>query len=491
MLVLSTRFPIKPDLTHQKFVEMVTEWVKGSPYYNLERIKWNGDAEYTIRSGCASLSILQEENQLTAIHLVNTGRGITWTNDYILRQCEDCDSNLSVQLYRDAENDITYVPQSFHLPRLPKMILNRNYGGKDEDFDTSSKPVPVDNNNIEFIAKLINGKLCHQMPVVYVSMGWLDRLPINIERLAQGLLGIAHVFFETSSDISHSLRLMTNGENPYNGAIHIYFSSASSLRLLPRQFVDNNAMEEEVKKSIISRLCQLSIGEDYSWSFLKHNRLEKKLISLTEESASKLHYIQEERKSSEELLEELNQKYQEEINDRKQYEQTANQLIQNYKEEINKLRSSIAQLNGKIMSLEHALQTSDTGLLLNYGIEHDLFESEQREMAIEALKNALDALPPEALRRRHVYESILGANKSTGKLQERRQLMRRALDTYTRLDAGTKRALHDAGISVSDGKTHYRLIYADDSRYTDTLSKTPSDGCGSKNQRSDLCRKFL
>lgn len=485
MLVYATKFPVTSELTHSKFVELAVEWAKSSYHYKLEHLAWRGELTLQEHSPAADFCVSCEDPDCSAVHLVHREDGIFWINDYILRTGPGGGGTLAVQLYREASGDTGYIPERFKLPRLPRMILEGGYGGVDGVFRTTGRSELVDSRHVRTVAQLINGELDYQMPVVYVSLGWNGHYAVDPELLASELIGVAHVLRESDRDVSNCLRELTDGHNPYYGAVHIYYSPQADQRLLPIRRGEASNLQRDVVDMLLKRVRQLRIDDEFTWEYLERRRLQGHMERLKRENRDSLEAEREERQSVEERCRDLQRQVEDAM-------QTAEATIELYQQENEQLKQKIYDLNRTISSLDRSAQQAEGALLLCRGGERDLFPGEQRAMVLDALEQILEHMPPEILRRRHVLQSVLTANKlDEDVLGERRAAVSSALKNFKRMDPGTQRLLKEAGFELENGKNHYRLVYFGDDRYRDSLAKTASDTRGGMNSASDLIKRFL
>lgn len=59
MIIFSTKFYVKQELTMEKFIELAFDWINGSPHYGFNAICWNGEPLYEIETEKQKLSIVQ------------------------------------------------------------------------------------------------------------------------------------------------------------------------------------------------------------------------------------------------------------------------------------------------------------------------------------------------------------------------------------------------------------------------------------------------
>ena len=125
------------------------------------------------------------------------------------------------------------------------------------------------------------------------------------------------------------------------------------------------------------------------------------------------------------------------------------------------------------------------------GEEEDFFTDEIKDVVLSALTEALTNAPTPS-RYRDILSDIIEENNYSRILENRKTELKNALKSYQRMTSTIKQKLSELGIEIisEDGK-HYKLGYYNDSRYIETLSKTPSNDRGIKNTISQIINKFF
>ena len=70
--------------------------------------------------------------------------------------------------------------------------------------------------------------------------------------------------------------------------------------------------------------------------------------------------------------------------------------------------------------------------------------------------------------------------------QHIRAMLKKIFKQYRRMNASIRRALAEIGITVVEGRKHYKLYYNNDDRYCFPLPKTPSGSRTGQRCISDL-----
>lgn len=474
MLIFSTKLYVKKELTNECFIDMVIQWAAGSPNYSFSGLAWNNEEEYTVESEdkAQKLTILNY-NETILVRLINRNRKIIWTNEYVLTS-RDGKRILSVQLYNDAEDVSAKMPNTFKCPRLLKTIIKDGYGDLDNGLDTNDKCLIITKENIDIIKNIILDNNEYMMPVVYVtSTIFNSEFLLNYEDLAKDLAGVAHVLVEKDNTITKKLRSETEGHNPYDAGVQIYFCKGSSQRLLPSYFINGEDFRKEVSNAVFRRLILSKIDDDLSFSKIHISK------------------VIENGKRNEKYNVELNKLFEDEL-------KAKENDLEARKHHIQELEAKISTMQSKIMHLEQRVSGSgdkkiNDGLIL-LSQEYDLYEGEQKDTILKILKNEHRKMGGNAnqksTRKYHIIQSIIQNNEMCDKSSEIASEIRRIFSGDLKLTSAMRRDLGNLGFRIEE-RVHYRLTYKDDERYAFTMSKTSSDKRAAKNLRSEILKMLF
>lgn len=277
MLVFSTKLYVKEQLTDDIFINKAISWVQGGNNYRFGQFKWDKNEEFIVKSEDGSQTFLiNRYSDAVVIHLVNTDDKIIWTLDFVLIS-KNGKRILASFLYNDAVDMSVKLPQRFNRPYLLKELVAEGWGEADGELHTNNIPYIITQDNINIAEKLIMGKSEYMMPVVYVSAKKNnDGIYIDSDELAKDLAGVAHVMVEESCECTHILKNMTDGKNPYNGAVQIFFALDITQRILPKFYKNSGQFRKAVAYSVYKRLILSRIDDEFSCAKLKYNNLVKK-----------------------------------------------------------------------------------------------------------------------------------------------------------------------------------------------------------------------
>ncbi len=461
MIIFSTKFYVKKSLTKDKLIELALQWINESPHYELQISSWNGEEVFEVENEKQKFSIIKaDEERIIAIHLENIDEtNVLWTNDFVLEE-GDVTNILVVRLTHDAMDKETKVLRVYNRPRLMKTIINLGYGDVDNGLQISDKPMVINKGNIKLMEDIIEGKADFLLPIVYVTKKFLNNgLMLDVAELAKDLAGTAHVLVEENTCISAELKRLTGGKNPFNGAVHIYYTDKVGTRIIPEEFVDINNFRYSIVDSVCTRLSLLKLEDKYTWGTVKYRKLLLQYHNGQKESS-------ELEKTCEEII--------------KLKEKENSQLIEDLQSELFVLRS-------KVENYEYALQNkkeSNGDDIVIKCEEKDFFKGEIKDFLIEILQEKQGEMEGDAnqmgWRRYHVLKSILKCNKIEGNAVKLANDLKDILSRIDRIDAKDRRRLRELGFEMKEN-SHNKLYFHGDSRYYITLGKTPSDNHAASN----------
>lgn len=175
----------------------------------------------------------------------------------------------------------------------------------------------------------------------------------------------------------------------------------------------------------------------------------------------------------------------------------SNHQLEEAHETIESQRRTIQQLEGKVQSKEimyNSYKSRNGMAILVEGTEHDIYPGEQRDLMVEYLKDKLANLEPYT-RQYHLVKSLLEANPEVGN----RAALRKGIYDCFRGFTGTttmgkvfQTKMRDLGFDIIKGKTHDKLIFHNDDRYSISIPVTPKTGTHDNlNQAGDTVRIIL
>ena len=263
MITFSTMFYVTKELTKEKLIELAFEWINESPHYGFDNISWSGEDLYEEECEKQKFSVVQSnDKKILAIRLENIDDdNVLWTNDFVYEE-RDVNNMLLVRLARDAVDKESIVTRKYNRPRLMKTILKLGYGAEDNNLLISDREIQITKHNLDLAESIIYGRIKYLLPIVYVTKCFVDNVTIlDTKELAKDLAGTAHVVVEENTEITAELKERTNGTNPFNGAVHIYYSDKVGTRIVPDEFSKANAFRFKIVNAVCRRLSLVKVED--------------------------------------------------------------------------------------------------------------------------------------------------------------------------------------------------------------------------------------
>lgn len=473
MLLFSTILKIDKSLTKDAFLNLVIEWNQGSPHEDnvIRNLKWDGSYNQKFGDETISLEFKEYRNEeIVAVRYVKKlDDGIIWKTDYIMNFK---DYKMSIMLDRSFTEDAIGVDPSFTTPLFIKLLIEKGYVVNDNDLPVLMTPHLIDRENASILTAVINGKKFYDLPVVYVSKTFSNNIPIDVDKLAYALKGVAHIFVQGDLGTNTFIREQCNSTNEYNGAIGIYYQSdvVKHKRFLNHEYFDPIITRQNIVKAIINFTNQQSIDPLYTWDGVLTSLLRDRF----ESQKSKRTKAERTKEETEELLDSFSNDFDA------------------LTEENGRLRSSISDLEQELAyyrDIFNNKQASDSSFLSS-GSEKEFFQGEKKEFILSVLSDILQNIQ-NGTRKKHIIQDIIQQNIGENILNHKRDEVKRLLTNYNGLNGKLKQDLKQLGFSVSDDGKHYKLTYFNDNRYTITMAKTPSDGRAGKNNVSEINKKVF
>ena len=243
--------------------------------------------KYGIKTGKESVEIIQIENSL-AIKLIEPQSKMKIETLIVMNfvKGKPCLSYEMEMTTREAHDRIPFSPTKF-------FSFIKDYLKKDAKYAGAQK---ADEIGIEVLSKTIleeNQK--YQLPLIYVSCKKDGSQKIDCEKLGQMLFCSAFVVYENNVDFSKRLAKRTNGRNPYNGAVGIFWKN--------RYRIFTNKESEKDYFQIISKyLVTNPLPQELTFTFIQGKYAEQ-LQATSERAIEELQVeLKNSAKSAEEKL---------------------------------------------------------------------------------------------------------------------------------------------------------------------------------------------
>lgn len=497
MLLFSTMLDINDSLTKDNFIELVIKWNQGSPHADniIKDIEWKGERNIKFEDGRLSLSIEEYRNGNTiAVRYEKKDEdGVIWDTDYVMNFTT---RKMGIRLDRSYLENAVSPNSGFSTPHFISLLIAENYLKKDDDLSISNRPYYIEDEDIEKIADIVNGKR-YRLPVVFVSKTYHDELPVDVNWMASRLKGVAHVLVQQSNCSNLRLRELCDSKNEYYGAIGIYFpmQTESHKKFLYRAYPGSEKQYlERVVNTVISFSNSKLIDPLYTWQGVNHALLRDRLESQKAERAIA------EKARREALYEVLTLK--------EQQESVRSEAIEKAKEEANTIldgfEADMKRLQDQIDELTHTnekLQYENQGLkgkidsiqeqpLLHMGTENEFYPGEIKDLVLASLHDGLSNIESKT-RRYDVVQDIIQANDYQHLSKKRTDEAKKLLKNYNGMNPRIRKGLESLGFEVTHESNHYKAVYYSDDRYIVVYGATPSDSRAGKNNISNTVKKVF
>lgn len=473
MLLFSTILKIDKSLTKDDFLNLVIEWNQGSPHENnvIPNLNWDGSYNQKFGDDTISLEFKEYRNEeIVAVRYVKKlDDGIIWKTDYIMNFK---DYKMSIMLDRSFTEDAIGVDPSFTTPLFIRLLIEKGYVVDDNDLPILMNPHLIGCENLSVLTAVINGTKFYDLPVVYVSKTFSNNIPIDVDKLAYALKGVAHIFVQEDLETNTFIREQCNSTNEYNGAIGIYYQSdvVKHKRFLNYEYFDPTITRQNIVKEIINFTNQQSIDPLYTWDGVLTSLLRDRF----ESQKSKRTKAERTKEETEELLDSFSNDFDA------------------LTEENGRLRSSISDLESELAFYRDAFNkktVNDSGFLSS-GSEKEFFQDEKKELILSVLSDSLANILDDT-RKKYIVQDIIQQNTIKEILSKKREEVKRLLTDYSGLNGKLKQELQQLGFTITEDGKHYKLTYFNDKRYIIHMAKTPSDGRAGKNIVSDINNKVF
>lgn len=497
MLLFSTILSIKENLTKDKFIDLVIQWNQGSPHADniITGIEWNGERNIKFEDGKLSLTIEEYRNgNIIAIRYEKKDEdGVVWDTDYVMNFSTN---KMGIRLDRSYLESAVAPNTNFSTPHFISLLIDGKYLEKDYELEISNKPHLIEDDEIDRVADIVNGKRFH-LPVVYVSKTYHNEDPLDVNLLAKRLKGVAHVFVQQSNCSNMRLRKLCSDKNDYYGAIGIYYpiQTENHRRFLYRSYPGNEKHYlDRIVNTVISHSNARMVESLYTWQGVNHALLRDRLESQREERAAA------EKARREALYEVIALKGQHESVKREALEKAkeeANDILDSFDEEIRRMQEQIDELthaNEKLQyenqGLKAKIDSNQEQPLLFFGTENEFYLGEIKDLILSSLNDQLSNIESKT-RRYDVVQDIIQSNDYQEINKKRVEEARRLLKNYNGMTSKVRKGLEDMGFKVTHEGDHYKAIYYSDERYTVVYGATPSDNRAGKNNVSNTVKKVF
>jgi len=475
MLLFSTILEIDKKLTKNDFINLVIEWnQKGHPESIISDIEWNGErnVRYEDENKCLEIQEYRNKNIIAVRFEKRESDGAVWDTDYIMNFSE---MKMAVRLDRSYIEEALNVDTKFFTPFFISMLIDRGYITKDGNLEVLRTPLVIDEENLDLIVNVINGNAKYKLPVVIITKTFYDEDPVDTNKLAKELKGVAHVLVQKTNCTNRKLKELCNGNNEYYGAIGIYHPNPAigHRRYLYRMSEGiDRILAEKVTRTVMQYSNSQMVGTLYTWFGVNNAILQDRLACKREEN------VEAEigrRKALYELIalkSDLDQT-KESMHKQalKEGKAEADRILDEFEGEMQKKDFEVERLTFELQKKEYEIgwlrvklnSMTDVPVLIA-GDEDDFYPGEVKDFVLSAVKKELSSTETRT-RRYDVLSDVLNANDYEAIGEKRAEEAKRLLSNYSGMTPKLKKGLEDIGF-IFDKSDHQKVKYYGDDRYT-------------------------
>lgn len=462
MVTYTTKFPINELFDKEEFVKTVIKWNQGSKYDRIQKLQWdNKTYECEWVQDNISLSIQEIETEsIVASRLKKEDEHGMWLTDFVLNVLQ---GTIAISVSLETTEFTTDFFPTYYPPFFVKMVMFGEYAGSDHGISVQNKEHLVP-ECLDFFENVVTKKIVSRLPVVYVAKTMDGNDPLDVNKLAFRLQGVAHVLCEPEEGIGFAdLSDELDNVELKAGKVFIFYPShnkKSRILNLTGTSRDSDFLEDRI------------VNDVYNYM---NSRMRKAIDTWDGVSTEKLYII--------------NRKL---LNDHSAIEEENKSLYDIFGEQLEKMEESNVRLSKEVQRLTVELQglrmrysDKDQAPVLYLGEERDLYAGEIREIVLEIMSEYQKTCKEDS-RRWHVISDLMENNEFKGLPEKRREQLKNALRGYKTLNGSLKSLLETLGFEISDDGKHYKWTYYGDHRYVATASKTCSDSRAGMNLSSTI-----
>lgn len=460
MVTYTTKFPTNDLLTKTEFVKTVIKWNCGSKYDKINDLLWDEisfDCSWEQENIVLSIQEISEK-EIIASRLKKEDEHGVWCTDFVL---DNSNKMLSVSVSLETTEFTTDFFPTYYPPFFVKMILFGEYAGDDNGIMVLNKEHSI-SDCMSFFKGIVEKRIISKLPVVYVARTHTGDNPLDVNKLAFRLQGVAHVLCEPDEGVElEGFSDVLDSNDARAGKIFIYYPShnkKSRILNLTGSCQEADYLEDRV------------VNDVYNYM---NSRMRKAIDTWDGVLTEKLHIENKKLLSNQSAIEEEN-----------------NNLYDIFGEQLEKMEESNVKLSNEVQHLTAELQglrmrysDKDKSPVLYLGDEREFYTDEIKEIVLDIMSEYKKNCKEDS-RRWHIISDLLESNEFKGLPEKRKEQLKNALKGYKNLNGSLKGLLETLGFEISDDGKHYKWTYYRDHRYVATAAKTCSDGRAGMNLSS-------
>lgn len=465
MILLNTRFNLEKDFNRKTFMDIVKDWINGSQYLTLtvDDFDFESDVDYQTESEDKTFKIvINNYDSRFIFQVINNDEGSIFDTVYVLDDKSDEHSMFVQQNHTYETYAVGLRDPELKVPNILKTIFWDEYGGMDGSFVTDNKALVFRKSDVKLAESIVKKQVEMINPIVYVSPSQNGLYDVNYDFLAQELMGQAHVVVEGSPRVAQAVREATEGQNPFGGAVNIYFPGGHETRLLPK----GKGFIYEIIRAVRKSLARIEAPENMNPIKLRQSHNLERIKNSTDSEFVEL---------CEEMLAEKDA------------------AIDAIKKELDTVKQELSASRAKSANLQEGFEKSgdvNQNAIVFDMDEKDLYPDERKDIILKILQKEYNMIKDDAnagtSRKCDVLRDVVEHNFPSGTDTGLIDTIKRVLKDGVLSKEGIG-CLQDIGFGVGKtGGDHYKLIFGDDDRYSFICANTPSDNRGAKNLISNI-----
>lgn len=452
MRVLSTKLKMEECFNEQDFIDIVIKWLKkAGPYKTIgeqleQAEKKYGQKFYVEYCDLQTQKIIRDKTTYYMLKLGQDFHNQNWATEIIYTEG---DSKI-VYFHIDCSGDVSLFDEA---PKMRTAII-RDFinSGKiiQPALRISIQPIELSDDTVNIVVESITGKTDSEIPIVFATQ-YFDSLayPISLESLAEILSGTAYVVY-SDNEFTRILKekIKNKAYVPFNGGVAIYSRNQKPKQLRKYDAYYGGTLDTQVINEV-TRIVNAQVDKTApSWSTLV----------IAEQS---------------ELLE------------------VAEGLDERAKRDairIDELGQENVRLKARIEYLEAALaeRNSEQRLIAQANIP-EFFDGEQNDLIVAILNRELKKCGDNPKTRKYeLLSSIVDRNSYIGNKQRMFVRIKEIFSDGETMSAAERSELEKMGFEITEDGKHYKLKFMGGDKYWYTVSKTPSDNRGGKNEATKI-----
>ena len=490
MLLFSTVLRIDPNKMRkpQDFFDLINEWNDTNTRFEGNRIpdlNWQGESNFKWGSDKLWLAaeVYEKESTYAVRYQKHQDNGAVWDTDYVMNFRN---MKMSVRLERSYTQDAMPKSKDFSSPYFIKHLIDKEYLKKDNDLPLLREPIVIEDGMVNILGGIITGKTHYNYPVVYVSKNPSNEDPVDVDKLAWKLMGVAHVLVEKDYNQNSAIRTACENLHEYNGNIGIYYPNQTFAhsRLNYRQSRGKDPILYDSVLREISQYCNsMLVDTKLTWQGVNNVLLLDRSISQSETIKNievALKNTEAAKQALDDNLTEERKKLAEEAV--KAAEEEMNSLLEEAAQAEAEFRTKIAELTKENQDLKaenailyHATLKVEGVPIIVVGKEKEFYPGEIKDLILLTLEEKVQEIKKEHSRRRDVLQDIIENNNYERISESRYEDLVKGMKGYRTFSDEKQSVMRRLGFDIKRDGPHFKCTYYDDKRYVKGMSCTASD----------------